>query len=210
MRIIGFLGPWYHHHVAPPLLFQLLGDAEQIQSAPGYRLVVATLDITGIDLARNKAIEWALAEHLDYLVMQDADTFALGPWILGAVRVLEAEQAAIAILPVMIERENSPVNVTPAPTSDDPYEAESGGTGLIAIRMAEIARIAAEYEGPWFERTYHDARHAHVKDTGDIWFCHRVREHGGRVMVLPGMETAHDALVQQRYIPPSRRPDEGR
>lgn len=198
---IGYFGPWRGSHVHAVLAFQLANDMLKVAAA-GHTMELSYADELGVDHVRNAALERARKTELDWLVMQDADVFAGCAPILEMVECGIEHGAAIVTAPVMLRRNDIVTNVEPEPTSSEPYQGETSGAGLIAIRIAEIDRIAEGYDGPWFVRSYHDKRQTRVAVTGDLYFSGLVKARGGRLVVHAGIPTTHTMISSLAYEPP--------
>jgi hypothetical protein len=71
------------------------------------------------------------------------------------------------------------------------YEIEEAGTGMVCISIAEIDRIAQEFDGPWFHRTYEDKRNSKPDVGLDIYFSRLLRAFDGTIWADTTIETVH-------------------
>lgn len=143
---------------------------------------------------RNEALELARQYELDYLCMQDADIYGpTGAPLAKLVELAHEKGAAMTAAVCGLRRpeiDRVQCNVKPFHPGET-YEAEEVGTGMVCISIAEIERIAKEFDGPWFTRTYKDSRHSDPAVGLDIYFSRLLRAHGGTIWVDGNLETVH-------------------
>ncbi|MDX1469539.1 MAG: hypothetical protein R3258_09365, partial [Acidimicrobiia bacterium] len=190
---VGHFLPAYGSAVHPKVWQQ--AHWEQ-RAAHEYDYVLTPIwqDGLGIDRARNTAIESAIEADLDYLFMQDADTWAEDAVIPALIEALQSREATLAGAAYRLRRKTKDVAFQPATAET----AEPGihivdrvGTGLICIDMRRLKDQTTEYPGPWCDRTYADPRQTTLALGGDYWLCDMVRHHGGKVVVRTDVRTGH-------------------
>lgn len=205
--------PPYDLRIYVHMGFQWLRDSFALMRA-GHVLSYGFSASSDIARQRNMALELALKSDAEYMLMQDADVYVPeGVVVLPLLEHLQTAGAAMAGVPVGLRRMTDTgeviPNVRPA-QKDQPifgavYEADRIGTGLILVDLAQIAEIAQDYQGPWFARTYDDARQS-VPDYGeDIFFCEVLRAHGKSIIVDGTIRAVHvrqdhDTLDSARAI----------
>jgi hypothetical protein len=144
---------------------------------------------------RNKIIEKALAEGVDYLMMQDSDVYCLEtpfPKLLGA---LYAHDATAAYAAVLMRTRPIEVNVWPEPSAatGNVFEVEKAGTGCVLIDLNKIREWRDKWEGPLFDRIYHDVRRTKQRIGHDVFFAKLIRDPivGGRLVCDCTIPTVH-------------------
>ena len=162
----------------------------------------SSCDLNGM---RNSALEEALAEDYDFLIMQDADVVVEGGGLLRLVQSCEEHDATACVAAVatrQIERNRLRMNVLPF-KPDEVYEVERAGTGCIAMDLRRLRKMAEEYDGPWFWREYEDKRCTTQKVGQDIFFTYLVASLGGKTVCDSRIETNHPHLNHDHlaYIP---------
>lgn len=197
IRILYFL-PAYRSTMHPAVDVQKCRDMVWAAQA-GIHCDQGWLDRLGIDDVRNWAVEQARSRGYDYLYMQDADTYSHGtePVLKALLDVAMERDASIVAAGYGLRREVPALSVYPA-RPGEVYEGELAGTGMMLVDLRHVDRIAAEYEGPWFMRTYADARCTTLQVGGDAFFCDLVRRHGGTVWITAQVPTTHAYLDTDR------------
>lgn len=201
MMRVGYFGPWYGGQPSAWVAFQY---GAEIEAAHGtdYRIIAAWEDRLGIDMTRNAACEWARQGRFHYLYFQDADVWSDRAVIPQMVEVAEETRASVVALAVPLRRGERRINVFPWKPGKV-YEADKAGSGILLVRIAELDRIAASHDGPWFKRTYADERRTVVAETGDVAFCKLVRRHQGRLFVDARISTYHAGTQVLTYHAPN-------
>ena len=154
------------------------------------------MDASTCDLVmmRNEALETARTMELDYLCMQDSDVYGPEGAPLAALVELAVDKGAAMTAACVglrrLEIGRVQANVKPF-RAGEVYEADEVGTGMVCISIAEIERIAQEYNGPWFARTYRDARDSEAHVGLDIFLSRLLRAFDGSIWVDGGIETVH-------------------
>jgi hypothetical protein len=208
---IGVFVPAYRQ-VEHPGVGRQLALEERYAAEFGYELVQAWDDVNGIDMSRNRALELARENSLDYLYMQDNDNFsewAVIPSLLetmlregaGAERGPDARQPCAAVAAIYpLRRQGQVASVYPCRPGEI-YEAERVATGMLLISIAAINAIAATYDGPWFRRSYTDRRETTVHEGGDVFFSRLLMEHDFRVWVDGTLKTHHATTHHLTFDP---------
>lgn len=183
---IGHVIPAYGQRVHVQVAMALAREAAWCE-ANGHTHVPFFVDMIGVDRARNVAVSTALRVQCDLLLMQDADTYALPEHNYSAIAALMRHGAAVVGCAVA-SRNRDRMNCEPA----RPGETYEGivGTGLMLLDLRELAAVPR----PWFR--YQVAEDGESVAMGeDLYFCHRVREAGHRVVVDYSVPTGHVASV---------------
>ena len=186
---VGYYIPAYGQSVHPGVWRQGFLEGRESALLGEYEVLLSWTDTNGVDLARNQAIEQAREAGLDYLFMQDADTYADQPVSPRLVDIARTEGAALAAAAYPLRRGNSEVGVYPL-REGEVYEADFAATGLMLVDLAAVARVAEKYEGPWCMRAYSQRGDA-LNGGGDMYLCHVMREHGESVWVDTTVPTHH-------------------
>lgn len=191
---VGHFIPAYGSSIHPMVWKQAHAET-RASIEHGYGLTPVWLDVLGIDKARNLAIETAIESGIEYLFMQDADTWAESAVIPDLIKALRETGATIAGAPYRLRRKTRDVAYQPvAPEHIEApgiYEVEMVGTGLICLDIHRLKKQCAEYTGPWCDRTYVDGRHTELALGGDYWLSRVVRTGGGKVVVDTRLTTGH-------------------
>lgn len=144
-------------------------------------------DMHGIARARNLAVKTAFGAGCDLLLMQDADTFALGQHAYSALERLHGtmvDMDAAVVGAAYAQRNGERVNCEPAMPGQR-YEGEVA-TGLMLIDLRRLADLPQ----PWFTFDIADDGIA-IRCSEDIYFCRRVKGAGHRVAVDYTIATGH-------------------
>ena len=161
----------------------------------------SSCDLNGM---RNSALQGALDEGYDFLIMQDSDVSAEPCYAQLIDTCLEHEATACvaAVGLRQMERDRIRMNVLPFKV-DEVFEVERAGTGIIAIDLKKLTQITEEYDGPWFWREYKDKRCTEQKIGQDIFFTYLVRSLDGKVMCDSRIETNHPHINNDHlnYVP---------
>ena len=188
---VGYFVPGYRRFVDPAVWRQGVMEGIAAAHLGQYRLEPIWDDCNGIDLARNRTLEEARDVGLDFLFMQDSDTYvptlAVIPRLL---QIADAHEAAVVAIGYPLRRETPTLSVVPTELGAV-YQCDSAGTGLMLIRIADVDRVAEDYDGPWFDRSYADKRQTKLGEGGDFHFCRVMREHGCRIFADTEIPTEH-------------------
>lgn len=187
--------PAYHRMEDCRLRAQACLDcAAAIQAGNYYSAEWA--DSTDIARMRNAILESCRERNFDYLLMQDADVYS--PSIVSPLEKMLTVQretdAAMVAAVVGLRRigDGSTVHANVYPFKGaDTYDVEKAGTGMVLISLAHVNRIAQEYSGPWFARTYPDERQTQPGTGEDVFFSQLIRAHGMRVVACGQLPTVH-------------------
>jgi hypothetical protein len=191
---VGFWIPTHREQLPCRLVRQKDLDTAAIRDA-GHEYRWWWSSSSDIARMRNEALERARDARLDFLLMQDDDIYCpeeTSP-LLRLVETAERESAAIvgAICGLRrIRLDQIAPNCRPLHVGQV-YEGERVGTGMMLIDVRAITALAREYEGPWFGRTYHDARQTRADYGEDFFFCEVVRGLGGKLVIDGSIETVH-------------------
>jgi hypothetical protein len=180
------------------------------------------IDNCGIEKARNRLLREALDAGADWLLMIDADTWAVnngdedaGVQLLRMISQADKEGATIVGAPV-IRRYSGHDRFKP-PTSElmvyDWHETKPAGIAyagygeheatpaegkLVALAPSELPRKLTSCDAlatAIFAVNIKKAGHLNFKFTDelseDLYFCHKVKEEGGKILVDGRVRTAH-------------------
>lgn len=192
--ILGLGTPAYGAKIA---MWQLdmwlqLGWALAQTEARFTQRVTPKLDVCGVDVARNRLILEAHQAGCNWLFLVDADTWhddeGAGFDILQMIS--DADRAGATIIAPPVPRRDPsntqymiydrfPHHMEPIEyLGKPPMECETVATAMCAIN---ISWVVAKLPPPWFKFEWTDNTLSFLSE--DAWFCRRVREHGGKVMV---------------------------
>lgn len=192
---IGFWVPTYRETLPMRLVRQKDIDTAAVRDA-GHEYRWWWSSSSDIARMRNEALERARELELDYLMMQDDDIYCpedASPML----RLLETAQSTGATITGAIcglrriRLDQVAPNCRPFVGDGTAYEAERIGTGMVLIDVAQVNRMAEQYTGPWFGRTYHDGRQTRANYGEDFFFCEIVRGLGGKVVIDGCIQTVH-------------------
>ena len=160
-------------------------------------IMLADIDMNGIDNARNTLLKIARQGGVDWLLMIDADTWCdPGSALVEMIIHADREGAAAVAAPVKIRGygqtesiyrfekigENM-VRVIPYPKEewiDRPFEIDAAGAAILAVhtrRSGENLFAFVERDG--------------IKVSEDIEFCRRLRDSGEKILCDPRFRTLH-------------------
>lgn len=191
---IGYWVPCYRQNLTIQLAYQMLRDT-MVLSAAGHGVHHWFNDSTDLTAARNEALERAMADGHDYLLMQDSDIYCPKGDMSPLAELLKTMQKTGATMVSSVcglrRIELSKVEWNVKPLAKGEYEADCFGTGMVLIDVAKVKEIAEQYDGPWFARTYSDARHSQQDIGHDIFFCRVLTGHGHKLWVNADIPTVH-------------------
>ena len=143
---------------------------------------------------RNEALEHARKIGCDYLFMMDDDIFSPGDSPLAML--LETAKANDATLTGAIcglrriQLETVAPNCRPLKLGEV-YQGERIGTGMVLIDVRRISKLAENYTGPWFGRTYKDERQTLADFGEDFFFCAVLEQAGHSIWIDGRVPTVH-------------------
>jgi len=187
---IGHLVPAYGQRVHVQVALAFAREASWCEHA-GHVHVPFFVDMIGVDRSRNTAVSLAIKAKCDFLLMQDADTYALPEHNYSAMSALLETMTAhdvAAVGAAVASRNRDRMNCEPA-RPGEVYEGEVG-TGLMLIDLRKLADLPR----PWFR--YEVAADGETVQCGeDLYFCRRVKAAGHKVLVDYTIPTGHVASV---------------
>lgn len=195
IRILYFL-PAYRSTMHPGVARQQSRDMVWA-SISGIHCDQGWEDRLGIDDVRNRVVEEARRRGYDYLYMQDADTYSNAIVLRPLIDVALEKDATVVAAACPLRRDTPTLSVFPSRPGEI-YEGQMAGTGMMLVNLRHIDRIAEEYDGPWFERSYADKRRTTLRVGGDVFFCDLVRRHGGSVWINAQIPVTHAYLDTDR------------
>jgi hypothetical protein len=192
--------PAYNQAINVNIASQLLRDSMHVAEAGhSYRFWSQhTCDLVAM---RNQALDRALKDGFDFLMMQDSDVYSpapTGPLMPLLETALETEATVTGAMVSMRTRPPR-ANVWPCHPGQV-FEADKIGTGMVLLDLNRVRDWYDEYQGPCFQRVYENDKAVHPTIGMDIFFCYVVRDHGGRVVCDGRVPTVHvDAISALEY-----------
>lgn len=192
MKIMHWI-PAYRGQVLAHIACQLLLDAGALNRRKiGY--MPWWTDSSDLPRARTEALQKAVDDGFDYLVMQDSDIYCpAGSPVELLLETAESTSAALvgAICGLRrIRLQQVAPNVRPF-QHGQVYQGDRVGTGLVLIDVRQVRQWSREYNGPWFARTYKDERQTVLDFGEDFFFCAICHRMGGRIWIDGRVETIH-------------------
>lgn len=196
MKILHFV-PSYRGRVHAGVAQAMTLDVGWAASR-GFGYQSLFLDVSGIDIARNRAVKHARDIGADLLLMQDEDCFGADPSIstLGVLfdvmRRKDAHLTAACFLARVDAAGGSQTSIvdtyTPIGAADQhgDVEVSSIGTGLMLVDLRKLRDMPL----PWFWFTQ-NADGTDWAEWEDRRFVQMVRDRGGRVFVAGSHPTVH-------------------
>jgi len=151
-------------------------------------------DSSDLPRSRNHALEMAIDKGFDYILMQDSDIYVprVSPMAMLLQTAIDKQAVMTGAICGLrrISHDSVPPNVRPY-KQGEVYEVERIGTGLVLIDCQQVAKWRDEYDGPWFARTYHDARQTSIDFGEDFFFCAICARFGGIMFADGRIPTVH-------------------
>lgn len=185
---IGHFVPAYEFNIKAPTHEQILRDSADAHDH-GWTWIHWSMYSSDLPRLRNAALERARERGWDYLMMQDADVWAVGGGLKPLMATMRREDAAVVTAAVRL-RGKEGMNVLPF-EQNAVFEAEKAGTGAILINIAAVEQVACKYDGPWFERLYKDPRKSIPWVGEDVFFVRTMRHFGQKVVCDSTIGTGH-------------------
>jgi hypothetical protein len=162
------------------------------------------IDVCGVDIARNRLCEDALAKECDWLLMVDSDTWVEdGTSLLQMISTADRQKADVVVAPGPVrgrDQTDQHLMVYNHELSDDGFarlpvppdqldgkviRVDAAATAVMAIRLVFVARLPR----PWFRFEYIEETHRLLGE--DLRFCNQVRLHGGLILADGRVKTRH-------------------
>lgn len=169
---------------------------------PEHSVVDLWSDFCSIPRARNWALRTALESGADYILMQDADVFAdRSVNLFTELRNGLADATAIAAATPLRRtiQFDGPMMLNVQPVKPGVYDCDTIGSGVLLIDLKRLKTLTG-HRGPWFANLYSDDGCV-VTMSEDIYFCHAVRNAGGKVRAHAGLPMSHVIYDSVDYVP---------